>query len=190
MEKFLVIPNEQTPELDKFPEMSVKEYIDQNKTDLLEFLDFANQQDTAVGLAGNQVSMNDDRFLHRVFALRNLEDDTWGLIINPQIIEYIGIEEFKSELCLTWKGRKIIAPRHRAVKVKYYDFAGNEFTETYKGFEAQIWQHEINHLNGVSEKVVELSHPDPKDLNPPRNEPCPCGSGKKYKKCCFFIKVI
>jgi hypothetical protein len=26
----------------------------------------------------------------------------------------------------------------------------------------------------------------------PRNSPCPCGSGKKYKNCCFqkdFIKV-
>jgi len=20
-----------------------------------------------------------------------------------------------------------------------------------------------------------------------RNDPCPCGSGKKYKKCCLFI---
>ena len=23
-----------------------------------------------------------------------------------------------------------------------------------------------------------------KDKEPGRNEPCPCGSGKKYKKCC------
>jgi preprotein translocase subunit SecA len=22
-------------------------------------------------------------------------------------------------------------------------------------------------------------------LNPGRNEPCPCGSGKKFKKCCL-----
>ena len=24
-----------------------------------------------------------------------------------------------------------------------------------------------------------------KDKRPRRNEPCPCGSGKKYKKCCI-----
>ena len=24
-------------------------------------------------------------------------------------------------------------------------------------------------------------------LNPGRNEPCPCGSGIKYKKCCAII---
>ena len=23
------------------------------------------------------------------------------------------------------------------------------------------------------------------NLNPGRNDPCPCGSGKKYKKCCL-----
>ena len=23
-----------------------------------------------------------------------------------------------------------------------------------------------------------------------RNEPCPCGSGKKYKKCCFIREVV
>ncbi len=23
------------------------------------------------------------------------------------------------------------------------------------------------------------------DLQPGRNDPCPCGSGKKYKKCCL-----
>ncbi len=28
---------------------------------------------------------------------------------------------------------------------------------------------------------VEPIHSDP---HPQRNEPCPCGSGKKYKKCC------
>jgi hypothetical protein len=22
-------------------------------------------------------------------------------------------------------------------------------------------------------------------MNPGRNDPCPCGSGKKYKKCCL-----
>lgn len=26
--------------------------------------------------------------------------------------------------------------------------------------------------------------------NARRNEPCPCGSGKKYKTCCYDIRVI
>ena len=29
----------------------------------------------------------------------------------------------------------------------------------------------------------------PRDKEPPaRNAPCPCGSGKKYKKCCYLTK--
>ncbi len=28
----------------------------------------------------------------------------------------------------------------------------------------------------------------PIDIEPGRNEPCPCGSGKKYKKCCLKKK--
>ena len=41
------------------------------------------------------------------------------------------------------------------------------------------------HLPGVDDEplppAVEPIHTDAK---PKRNDPCPCGSGKKYKKCC------
>ncbi len=40
----------------------------------------------------------------------------------------------------------------------------------------------------VSDKPVELpphQQPIKKDTPPGRNDPCPCGSGKKYKKCCY-----
>ena len=42
--------------------------------------------------------------------------------------------------------------------------------------------------NGKTERKVvrKRSGPDPirRDAVPDRNAPCPCGSGKKYKKCC------
>jgi SWIM/SEC-C metal-binding protein len=34
------------------------------------------------------------------------------------------------------------------------------------------------------EFAVEARRPVPKAPRIGRNEPCPCGSGKKYKKCC------
>jgi hypothetical protein len=37
-------------------------------------------------------------------------------------------------------------------------------------------------LQGLEVKHVRNSKTDPKHG---RNEPCPCGSGKKYKRCCF-----
>lgn len=36
----------------------------------------------------------------------------------------------------------------------------------------------------VYEKMAELDEPKEKAAKVGRNDPCPCGSGKKYKKCC------
>jgi uncharacterized protein YecA (UPF0149 family) len=50
--------------------------------------------------------------------------------------------------------------------------------------EAICVQHEIDHLNGMTihdRKIVTTIRVEKK---PGRNEPCPCQSGKKYKKCC------
>jgi len=46
-------------------------------------------------------------------------------------------------------------------------------------------QHEIDHLNGVvcMDRKIDTTYRAEK--KPGRNEPCYCGSGKKYKKCCI-----
>ncbi len=36
----------------------------------------------------------------------------------------------------------------------------------------------------VNEEIEEAQNPKPQYENVGRNEPCPCGSGKKFKKCC------
>lgn len=57
-------------------------------------------------------------------------------------------------------------------------------------FEENGWQYKIELEPDKAEDITDLEIL----LNPPktkiaekrvgRNEPCPCGSGKKYKKCC------
>jgi peptide deformylase len=194
---FKVILEQQTPTVDNF--VSVKSLIEEKHVELKAFLEFAKTQSTAVGLAANQVSLDGERFMYRVFALKNLfkdvdgsycTDNTWRLIINPVINEKYGIKIEKSEGCLTWPDRKIISERHRFVKVSYstvdedFEEITNITDEEHEDFEAQIWQHEINHLNGFEEKVMgkdfRLHVKDPAQ----RNDACPCGSGKKYKSCC------
>ena len=51
--------------------------------------------------------------------------------------------------------------------------------------EAVCVQHEIDHLNGVvcMDRKIDTTYRAEK--KPGRNEPCYCGSGKKYKKCCI-----
>lgn len=38
---------------------------------------------------------------------------------------------------------------------------------------------------GVQRSQRSSAAPQPKRLDPPRNAPCPCGSGLKYKRCCL-----
>jgi peptide deformylase len=177
--QFEIIPDEQTPLVIEEP--SIKEHGDLYR----EFLEFAEKQYNAVGLAANQCNLNGKRFNHRIFALRNVKEGTWRLIIDPVITEYIGINEKKLEGCLTWFGRVVLADRYRAVKVKYYDIEGNLHSdEVYGGFSGQIWQHEINHLNGVPEIIVDINY-NLAHSKIGRNDLCPCDSGKKYKQCCL-----
>lgn len=46
-----------------------------------------------------------------------------------------------------------------------------------------------SHATKAQRKALFFSHPEGKPLvrifKGGRNEPCPCGSGKKFKKCCL-----
>lgn len=184
--KFEVIPNEQTPCV---PEIQIGDNLDRLivlREQLIAFKAYAETRNDAVGLAANQVSIDGVRFMSRVFALRNLIDGTWRLIVEPQVIEYRGIKDMRCEGCLTWVGQKVLAERYREIYVKYYDEVGKKCYETLRGFQAQIWQHEINHLNGVEEQIVDRNYIEPRPLEVGRNDQCPCGSGKKYKYCCLI----
>lgn len=190
MSEIIVIPNQQTP---KVPEIEdIKLFFIQNIKRLQEFKDYAFGKFNAVGLAANQCSFDGERFMVRIFALREINDNgnpqgNWRLIIDPYITEYIGIKEIKTEGCLTWKGKLIVAERSRAIRVSYHDEFGQSVNnELHFGFEGQIWQHEINHLNGVEERIVDYDFVPPKPINIQRNDACPCNSGKKYKHCCLL----
>lgn len=186
--EFKIIDSEQTP---KVPELNDWREIEllfvDNIVELEEFLNFAKEQRRAVGLAANQVSIDGERFMLRVFAMRNLDNDSWRLIANPVITEYSGMKELKAEGCLTWKDKMVVAERYRKIHVTYYDTSGVQHEEDVKGFEAQIWQHEVNHLNGIEEQIEDpFTFDIPKPASIGRNEKCPCGSGKKYKQCCIL----
>jgi len=181
---FDVIPNEQPPKVKHIGDF--EEFLINNKNILKEFKDYAKTRVDAVGLAANQCSVDGERFMVRVFAIRNLLNDEWSLILNPIIIDYIGVKEFKIEGCLTWKNKVIIAERSPEVRVKYYDEDGNPHINIFSGFVAQIWQHEINHLNGIEEYVKDNATII-KQIKINRNDLCSCGSGKKYKKCCLKL---
>jgi hypothetical protein len=57
------------------------------------------------------------------------------------------------------------------------------------GIVAMGVQHEIDHLNGLilerNPKAVEVPSLEAPKWKVGRNDPCPCGSMKKFKKCCL-----
>jgi hypothetical protein len=44
----------------------------------------------------------------------------------------------------------------------------------------------MEHLPGANS---DSRHEDKKAMKTGRNDPCPCGSGKKYNKCCMLKKA-
>ena len=188
-QKFAIIHNEQTPAV---PEMDIKELLTHREV-LVDFLHHASTSySTGIGLAANQVRFADvmgsgvagNRVMLPFFAKKTIGTDQWVLILNPKIISTSGDKLKQIEYCLTWPGQEIEVERHYTITVEYYDINGKKHTRTVSAFEAQLWQHEIDHLNGVEETIVKGSGGIRKGVKIMPNEPCPCGSGKKFKKCC------
>ena len=189
--KFEIILHQHTPLIVE-QITDVPAFIDNNKEMLQAFLKFAADQPNGVGLAANQVSLNGERLMHRFFAAKNIKYGNWGLFVMPEITPF-GMLETKIEGCLTYPGKSIIAKRHRACNMLYYNEHKTLVPETFIGFNAQIMQHECNHLNGYEEEVVDrldqhhASLIERRNTRPNRNDSCPCGSLEKYKNCCLKL---
>jgi peptide deformylase len=172
----------------------VSEFIKDNKDLLEKFVCYAKELDNAVGLAANQVALEDERLMDRFCMVKNSED-SWVLAIDPKIISTFGKQRDVVEGCLTWGDSiDILAKRYPRVKIEYYDINAKKHSKVISdNFESQIWQHEINHLNGVEEvlvpRIVKAETYRRSEEKIGRNDPCPCDSGKKYKKCCLKAAV-
>ncbi len=85
---------------------------------------------------------------------------------------------FPNEGCLSFPGKTVNTMRYQECHVTGNLVYPHSFVAT--GFLAIAVQHELDHVNGIllPDRAVA---PPPKKVGP--NEPCSCGSGKKYKKC-------
>lgn len=153
--KLKIIPNQQTPKIElTIPPLSLS---NQERKLLEKFLWFSRNQFNCAGLAANQVSVDGKRIIEPFFSIKNMESRLpfWELIIHPEIQEYIGKPETKTEGCLTWIGKDIIAERYPEIIVIFFNLKEERIQKKLSGFYAQVFQHEYNHLMGVEEKVVD-----------------------------------
>ena len=162
-----------------------------------ELFQILNKRGDGIGLAANQVGIDAQ------VAVVNVREPI--VLINPKIVLRETEIPFY-EGCLSYPGKGVNTKRYETVEVKSDTvegtmiFSGVDTGESGKGswedgevkedrhvrtLEAVCVQHEIDHLNGIRclDRVVDTTIRVEK--KPGRNEPCHCGSGKKFKKCCI-----
>jgi len=71
------------------------------------------------------------------------------IVINPKITWASKEKKKEWEGCLSLPGIRALVPRHHAIKVSYLTRTGETIDAEYTGFIARIFQHELDHLNGM-----------------------------------------
>jgi peptide deformylase len=94
-----------------------------------------------VGLAANQIGVQKRLFVYD-------KGEGPRVVVNPVIVETSG-EWIYEEGCLSVPGLSWEIMRPNAVHLKGYDLDGNEIDIEADEFEGRIFQHEVDHLNGV-----------------------------------------
>ena len=113
-------------------------------------LDWEQSRAHEVGVALAAVQI--DKLL-RIIVIRNdfnnKDDHSFSVFINPVITKFEGTIDEDFEGCLSVKDIYGKVPRYTKVRVKAVDLSGREFRVTAEGLLARIFQHEIDHTNGV-----------------------------------------
>lgn len=79
------------------------------------------------------------------------------VIVNPKIIKFSTRKINSHEGCLSFNGVRGLVPRSESITVEYYNEKGEKVVERASGLWARIFQHEIDHLNGITyiDRVVD-----------------------------------
>ncbi len=113
-------------------------------------IDWENSRKHEVGVALAAIQVD---IPLRIVVIRNdfdnKQDKTFIVCINPEITKYEGTLEQDYEGCLSVPNVYGKVPRHSKVRIRAQDENGREFRITAEGFLARVFQHEIDHTNGI-----------------------------------------
>jgi peptide deformylase len=99
-------------------------------------------REEGIGLAAPQVGVS------KKLIVVNLEDD-FHIMINPEIVEKGADEESMEEGCLSVPGPEAPVTRANEVLVRGTNLDGDEVELEREGLPARVFQHEVDHVNGV-----------------------------------------
>ena len=118
--------------------------FDQSLRELSERMFLLMREARGVGLAAPQVGHN-----IRLFVTNHTgkpEDDR--VYVNPVVSDAEG-EETSQEGCLSLPNITVDVGRPVTARMRAKDLSGNLVEQVETGYLARIWQHELDHLNGV-----------------------------------------
>ena len=156
--------------------------LDDKTERLIKFMAKSMDQHHGIGLAAIQVG-----YQLRMFVMDcTRSQESPQVFINPVIVKNSEETLTDFEGCLSAPGKRGEVKRHLRIVLKYQDKEGEEYTKTFFNLEAICIQHELDHMMG---NTIHDRENKPKPIvtkkSIGRNEPCYCGSGKKYKRCCL-----
>jgi len=108
--------------------------------EMLETMNASN----GIGLAGNQVGL-----LRRVFVMK-LSDGREIGCFNPWIMFGDNNKIEDNEGCLSFPNLWLKVQRHDKITASYLDNAGKQCIIELEGIDARCFQHELDHLDGVT----------------------------------------
>ena len=140
--------------------------FDKNLHTLLDDMVETMREAPGVGLAAPQIGLSDRIVVIEYFEREEDEDvenapkKVWA-VINPEIVKVSEETLLGVEGCLSIPGLIGEVERHAEVQVKAMNRHGKPMKIKAKGWLARIFQHEIDHLNGVlfTERATRLWKP-------------------------------
>ena len=99
---------------------------------------------SALGLAANQVGHS-----QRLFVMRNPQGGVWHCV-NPEWQPLSEGLELMQEGCVTWPDQCLWVPRYTSISATWTDTQGHRYHQQLTGVWSQCFQHEWDHLEGVT----------------------------------------
>ncbi len=130
----------------------IQNIIDRNISELIDSLIRTAIASKGVGIAAPQISQS-----YRLFIVASHPSDRYPhaptmpptAMINPRILSHSEEVVKDWEGCLSVPGVRGLVPRYREIEVEYTTRQGETKQEILTDFIARIFQHELDHLDGI-----------------------------------------
>jgi len=137
----------------------VEKIDDEIKADIKKIMAAIKHYD-GVGLGAPQIGIMKQIAVCCIDYFKRIDKESWisddtldgeyCVLLNPEVIEFSSEMMVNNEGCLSLPGVYIGVERPKEVKIKYMDIHGKEKLIEVRGFLAANFQHEVDHINGIT----------------------------------------